>query len=58
MAQSVDPNKVIQKLAARIGNEILQSVINEVAVEDLEAAQAAAAATPAQEVQPATSNEG
>lgn len=34
MAQNVDPNKVIQKLVVRMANDILESVITEVALED------------------------
>lgn len=34
MAQSVDPSKVIEKLAMRIAHEIVQNVISEVALED------------------------
>lgn len=41
MAQSVDPTKVIQRLATRLSNEIVQSVMSEVALEDMEAAAAA-----------------
>lgn len=41
MAQSVDPTKVIQKLATRLASEIAQNVMNEVALEDMEAAAAA-----------------
>lgn len=38
MAQSVDPNRVIEKLTKRLSTEILNSVINEVALEDSNAA--------------------
>lgn len=37
MAQSVDPQRVIQKLAMHIANEIVQNAIKEVALEDAEA---------------------
>lgn len=37
MAQGVDPTKVIQKLAVRMANEIIQSAANEVALEEAQA---------------------
>lgn len=37
MAQGVDPTKVIQKLAIRMANEIIQSAANEVALEEAQA---------------------
>ena len=38
MPQSVDPNRVIQKLALRIANDAVQAAMNEVALEDANAA--------------------
>lgn len=38
MAQGVDPSKVIQKLAVRMANEIIQSAATEVALEEAQAA--------------------
>lgn len=37
MAQSVDPQRVIQKLAMHIANDVIQNAINQVALEDAEA---------------------
>lgn len=34
MAQSVDPQRVIQKLAMQIANSVIQDAINQVALED------------------------
>lgn len=44
MAQQVDPTKVIEKLATRIAHEVVQNVMNEVALEDSLARQETAAA--------------
>ena len=37
MGQAVDPSKVIQKLSLRIAHEIVQGVMNEVALEEANA---------------------
>lgn len=37
MAQSVDPQRVIQKLAMTIANSVIQDAMSQVALEDAEA---------------------